>query len=43
MASGRKVSGANRTLVSDRGLQHQNVKVLHETFSVPVLMYGRGR
>ena len=39
-ASGRRVSGAIRSLVNARGLKRESVWVLHETLLVPVLMYG---
>ena len=39
-ASGRKLSGAFRSLVSARDLQFYCARVLHETLLVPVLMYG---
>ena len=39
MASGRRVSGASRSVVNARGLQLERARVLHETLLVPVLMY----
>ena len=39
VANRRRVSGAIRTLVNDRGLQFECARILHETFLVPVLMY----
>ena len=38
--SGRRVSGAIRSVVNARGLQLKCARVLHETLLVPVLMYG---
>ena len=40
MASGRRVAGANRSLVNATDLQFESARVLHETLLVPVLMYG---
>ena len=40
VASGRRVTGAIRSLVNASDLQLECVRVLHETFLVPVLMYG---
>ena len=37
---GRKVAGANRSLVNARDLKLECARVLHETLLVPVLMYG---
>ena len=39
-ASGRRLSGASRSLVNTRGLQLECARVLYETLVVPVLMYG---
>ena len=38
--SGRRISGASRSLVNGRCLQLECARVLHETLLVPVLMYG---
>ena len=38
--SGRRVTGANKSLVYARDLELQCARVLHETLLVPVLMYG---
>ena len=38
--SGRRVASAIMSLVNDRGLQLECVRVLHKTLLVPVLMYG---
>ena len=40
MASGKRVAGAIRPLISSRDLQLEYGIVLHETLLVPVLMYG---
>ena len=40
VGSRRKVTGAIRSLVNDRGLQLEYEKVLHEGLLMPVLMYG---
>ena len=40
VASGRRVSGAVRSLVNARSLQLECARVLHESLLVPVLMYG---
>ena len=40
VASGRRVTGAVRSLVSARDSQLECAKVLHEKLLVPVLMYG---
>ena len=40
VASGRKVAGAIRSLVSDRDLQLECARGLHETLLVPVRKYG---
>ena len=40
VVSGRRVQGANRSLVIVRGLQHEYARVLHETFLMPVFIYG---
>ena len=40
VASGGRVAGAIRSLVSVRGLQLECARVLHETLLVLVLMYG---
>ena len=39
--SGRRVAGAIRSMVNNKGLQFKRVRVLHETLFVPVLMYRR--
>ena len=39
-ASGRRVSGAIRSLVNARSLQLECARVFHETLLVPILMYG---
>ena len=39
-ASGRRVSGAGRSLVNAMGLQLECTRVLHETSLVPILIYG---
>ena len=36
--SGRKVAGAIRSLVNDKGMQLECARVLHEGFLVPVLL-----
>ena len=41
--SGRRASGAIRSLVNVRSLQFQCVRVLHESLLVAVLMYGSER
>ena len=38
--NGRRVAGAIRSLVKARDSQLECARVLHETFFVPVLMYG---
>ena len=38
--SGRRVAGAIRSLVNAMDLQLECARFLHETFLVPVLMYG---
>ena len=49
VVSGRRVAGANRSLVNARYLQLECTRVLHETLLVPVLCvavrqcYGRRR
>ena len=40
MVNGRRVSGANRSLINARGFQLECTRVLHETLLVPVLTYG---
>ena len=40
VVSGRRDAGAIRSLVNARDLQLEFARVLHETFLVPVLMYG---
>ena len=40
VASGWKVAGAIRSLISARGLQLECVRMLHEGLLVPVLLYG---
>ena len=40
MANGSRIAGAIRSLVNARDLQLECARVLHETFLVPVLMYG---
>ena len=40
MASGRTIAGAIRSLVNVKDLHLECASVLHETFLVPVLMYG---
>ena len=39
VGSGRRVTGAIRSLVKDRDLQIERARVLHETLLVPVLTY----
>ena len=41
VASGRRAAGAISSVVIARYLQLECARVLHETFLVPVLMYGR--
>ena len=41
--NGRRVAGAIKSLVNDRGLQLKCAKVLHKSLLVPVLMYGSKR
>ena len=38
--SGRRVAGVIRSLVNDRSLQLECVKVFHESLLMPVLRYG---
>ena len=38
--SGRRVAGAIRSLVNARGLQFECARVFHQTFLMPLLMYG---
>ena len=40
VTSGRRVAGAIRFLVNARNLQLECARVLHETFLVPILVYG---
>ena len=40
LVSGRKVAHAVKSLVNARDLQLECARVLHETYLVPVLMYG---
>ena len=40
LASGKKVAGAVKSLVNARDLQFECARVLHETLSVPLFMYG---
>ena len=40
VASGRRVSGAIRSLVNARGLELECARVLHESLLVPVLKYS---
>ena len=40
VASGRRVAGANRTLVNVRRLQLECARALHELLLVPVLTHG---
>ena len=40
VASGRRVTGAIKSLVNARDLQHECTRVLHDALFVPVLMYG---
>ena len=40
VASGRRVAGANRSLVNAGDLQLECARALHETLFVPALMYG---
>ena len=40
MACGRRVAGGIRSLVNARELELECAGVLHETFLVPVLIYG---
>ena len=40
MASGRRVSGAIRSLVNARSLQFECARIMHESLLVPVLTYG---
>ena len=40
VVSGRRVAGAIRSLINARDFQLECARVLHETFLVPVLMYG---
>ena len=39
--SERKVASVIRSLVNARTLQLESARVLHESFLVPVLLYGR--
>ena len=41
VASGKRIAGAIRSLVNDRSLQLECVRVLHESLLVPVLTHGR--
>ena len=43
VGSGGRAAGAIRSLVNARGLQFECARVLHETVSVPALMYGSER
>ena len=40
VASGRRVAGAIRSLITARSLQLEFARILHEIFLVHVLMYG---
>ena len=40
VASGRRVADSIRSLVNPRYLQFEYASFLHETFLVPILMYG---
>ena len=40
VASGRRVTGAIRSVVNSRDLQLECARILHETLLVPVVMYG---
>ena len=40
VASGKKVAGAIRSMVSARGLQFECAIVMHEELLVPILLYG---
>ena len=40
MARGRRVAGANKSLVNTRDLQSECARIMHETLLVHVLMHG---
>ena len=42
VASGRRITGAIRSLVNYRSLQHECARVLHESLLVSFLTYGSG-